>query len=282
MATFGVVAIIGPGLIGGSIGLGLKARGLADRVVGVVRSDRSAERAVQAGVVDQTTQDLAAAAAEADLTIVCTPVADVPAHCQQVAAAARSGAIITDAGSTKERLVAEVDATLAGSGVKFVGSHPLAGDHKSGPESARAELLAGRVVVVTPTDQTDSQALSRVCELWTALGARVEPMSPVDHDAALARTSHAPHVIATALANATPEDLLGLTGGGWRDTTRVAAGSPTLWRDILLDNPQATLAALDAFSQQLGRLQQAIADHDRDAIYRCLEEGKLRRDALGS
>lgn len=282
MANFGVVAIVGPGLIGGSIGLALKARGLAQSVIGVVRSQDSAGRAMKAGVVDRAELDLAAAAAEADLTIVCTPVADVPGHCQQAAAAARPGSILTDAGSTKELLVAEVEKSLAGSDAHFVGSHPLAGDHKSGPESARADLLAGRVVVVTPTDRTDAHALARVAELWTALGARVEQMSPAEHDAALARTSHAPHVVATALAAATPEDLLGLTGGGWRDATRIAAGSPTLWRDILLDNPQATLAALDAFTEQLGRLQQAIADHDRDAIYRCLEEGKLRRDALGS
>lgn len=282
MANFGVVAIVGPGLIGGSIGLALKARGLAQSVIGVVRSQDSAGRAMKAGVVDRAELDLAAAAAEADLTIVCTPVADVPGHCQQAAAAARPGSILTDAGSTKELLVAEVEKSLAGSDAHFVGSHPLAGDHKSGPESARADLLAGRVVVVTPTDRTDAHALARVAELWTALGARVEQMSPAEHDAALARTSHAPHVVATALATATPEDLLGLTGGGWRDATRIAAGSPTLWRDILLDNPQATLAALDAFTEQLGRLQQAIADHDRDAIYRCLEEGKLRRDALGS
>lgn len=282
MANHGVVAIIGPGLIGGSIGLGLRANGLAERSIGVTRSDASTKRALTAGVVDVATTDLAAACAEADLIVVCTPVSGVPAACQQAAAAARPGTVITDGGSTKKRLVEAVEQALDGSPVRFVGSHPLAGDHRSGPESARADLLAGRVVVVTPTRHTDPDALEVVKRLWAGLGARVESMSPAEHDAALAKTSHAPHVIAAALAAATPEELLGLTGGGWRDTTRVAAGGAGLWRDILLDNPQATLQALEAFTEQLGRLQQAIADNDRDAIYRHLEEGKLRRDALGS
>lgn len=281
MSSFGTVAIVGPGLMGGSIGLALKQEKLAKEVIGVVRSDASARRATDAGVVDQATTDLAKAAAKANILVVCTPVGQVAKTILRAARDCRPGTIITDAGSTKQRIVDQVVAGLP-SGMEFVGSHPLAGDHKTGPESARADLLADRVVVVTPTKRTTQATTDRVSQFWEALGARVVTMSPAEHDAAVAVTSHTPHAVAAALAAATPADLLELTGGGWRDTTRVAAGSPTLWRDILLDNRDEVARAIEAFEGRLAALKQAVADADGAAIEQQLQEGKLRRDALGS
>ncbi len=284
MSIFGTVAIIGPGLIGGSIGLGLKQRKLAQRVIGVVRSEASASRATGCGVVDLATTDLAHGVSEADLVIVCTPVGDVGAAVAAAAVSCRPGTLLTDVGSTKARLVAEIEQEkrVQSANLRFVGSHPLAGNHRSGPESARADLLAGRTVIVTPTDKSDADALESISQFWSSLGARVVRMSPDEHDAAVALTSHVPHMVASAMAAATPEALLEFVGGGWRDTTRVAAGSATLWRDILLDNRQEVLACLTQFETQLARLRQSISDADPQAVQQVLEEGKHRRDALGS
>jgi prephenate dehydrogenase len=284
MSTFGTVAIVGPGLIGGSIGLGLKQGKLAQRVIGVVRSDASGRRATGCGVVDSVSTDLAQGVSEADLVVVCTPVGQVATTVAAAAKACRPGTPITDVGSTKARLVVEIEQgnSTDGPPIHFVGSHPLAGNHRSGPESARADLLAGRTVIVTPTPRTDAEALERVTHFWSGLGARVVRMSPAEHDAAVALTSHVPHLVASAMAAATPEALLEFVGGGWRDTTRVASGSATLWRDILLDNREEVLACLTQFESQLARLRRSISDADAQAVQQVLEEGKLRRDALGS
>lgn len=284
MASLRTVTIIGPGLIGGSIGLALQQRGLADRVVGVVRRQDSADRAVRAGVVTDATLDLAAGVREADLVVVCTPVGQVSGHVLQAAQACPQRCLITDAGSTKAGIVERVEHALPGGSksTRFVGSHPLAGGHCAGPEAARADLLEGQTVVVTPTDKTAPDDLQQTMEFWTSLGAVVTTMAPAEHDAAVAQTSHLPHVLASALAASTPEGLLGLCAGGWRDTTRVAGGSAGLWCDILLDNRQQVLNSLDHFEETLARLRTAIDAADREAISRELQEGKLRRDALGS
>lgn len=284
MPQFGKVAIVGPGLIGGSIGLALKQRGLAELVVGVVRSAPSAERATAAGVVDATTLELAAGAQGAELVVACVPVGDIPAVLAKAAEVCPSGALLTDAGSTKARIVrlAEEAAARRGEGMAFVGSHPLAGDHRAGPESARADLLEGRTVVVTPTERTPPDALARTREFWTSLGGRVLTMSPEEHDLGLARTSHLPHLMASALAGMTPEELLPLAGAGWSDTTRVAAGSAALWRDIFVDNREGVLAALGDLENRLAEFRGALEAGDADTIQRLLAEGKHRRDALGS
>ncbi|MCA9239371.1 MAG: prephenate dehydrogenase/arogenate dehydrogenase family protein [Planctomycetales bacterium] len=284
MASLGTVAIVGPGLIGGSIGLALQHRRLASRVIGVSRRQATSDRAMQSRVVTQATIDLAQGVAEADLVVVCTPVGQVSDLVLRAARACPQHCLITDAGSTKAGIIERIEESLpTGTGsARFVGSHPLAGGHCAGPEAARADLLEGQTVVVTPTENTPEEALTQAQQFWTSLGAVVTTMSPAEHDAAVAHTSHLPHVLASALAASTPEGLLGLCAGGWRDTTRVAGGSAGLWCDILLDNRECVLSALHSFDDALARLRAAIAAADRDAICRELEEGKLRRDALGS
>ena len=173
--------------------------------------------------------------------------------------------LITDAGSTKEAIVTTVDAALSGrrAGSPFVGSHPLAGDHRGGVEFARADLFDGRTVVVTPTAETRPAAVVEITGFWQSLGAHVTTMTPAEHDAALAATSHLPHLVAAALAAATPEKLLPLAASGWRDTTRVAAGDPKLWQPIFATNRQHVLAALDRFVEKIAGLRESLGTSRR-------------------
>jgi prephenate dehydrogenase len=232
MPRWDTVAIVGVGLIGGSIGLALRSRELARRVVGIGRRESSLRTAAELGCIDELATDIARGVAGAQLVVVCTPVEQVP---EQIALAARHalpGAILTDAGSTKETLVAETEALLnsallnralreqaAAGPLRFVGSHPLAGSEKTGPAAARADLFVDRPVIVTPTEASDPAAVAEVDAFWQAVGGRIVRMSPAEHDVALAQTSHFPHLLASALAAATPDELLALTGSGWRDTT---------------------------------------------------------------
>jgi prephenate dehydrogenase len=180
-------------------------------------------------------------------------------------------------------IVSAVDTALAGrgDGPKFVGSHPIAGDQRTGVEHARADLFDGRTVVVTPTGATDPPAITMVTRFWESLGAHVVTMNAEDHDATLAATSHLPHLVAAALARATPPELIPLTAGGWRDTTRVAGGDPRLWRPIFASNRQHVLAALDGFERCLAALRTALADEDDGRFEQLLQEAKRTRDALG-
>lgn len=271
------VAVIGVGLIGGSIGLGLRRRGLAREVVGVGRSKDSLQKAKQVGAVDRTTLDLADGVAQADLIIVCTPVGRIVADVRAAAAASRRQALITDVGSTKARIVAELDGALPG-GVRFVGSHPLAGSEKNGPAAADADLFVDRTVVVTPADSTRADDLAALGDFWASLGANVVQMSPADHDRALAATSHLPHLVAAALAAATSPGDLPLTASGWADTTRVAAGDPELWSQIFLSNQAHVLAAIERYGEVLDDMREAIEAGDVGLLVRLLAEAKSRRD----
>ncbi|HEX5445071.1 MAG TPA: prephenate dehydrogenase/arogenate dehydrogenase family protein, partial [Pirellulales bacterium] len=278
MKHWDTVAVVGVGLIGGSIGLGLRRRGLAREVVGVGRRQESLQTAVQLGAVDHTTLDLADAAAEADLIIVCTPVGRIAADVRAAAAVSQRQPLITDVGSTKAQIVAELERGLPG-GARFVGSHPLAGGEKNGPAAADGDLFVDRTVVVTPTALTRPGDAADLEQLWIGLGARVVRMSPDDHDRALAATSHLPHLVAAALAAATSIDDLPLTASGWADSTRIAAGDPELWSQIFLSNRANVLAALDRYRETLDDFQQALGDGSEPQLIRLLSEAKCRRDA---
>lgn len=235
-------------------------------------------------MADQVTTDLATAVSAADFVIVCTPVGTISQTLLRAAEACPAGAILTDAGSTKIEIVRDTESGLAklASRAKFVGSHPLAGDHRTGPESARDDLLQGKRVVVTPTDASQPESVEGVCEFWEALGAKVTRMSPAEHDTVVARSSHLPHLVAAALAAATPPEAVDLAGAGWKDTTRVAAGDAALWRDILMTNQDEVTAALGAFEQQLADYRDALARGDGAHIQQLLEQGRQKRDAVGN
>jgi cyclohexadieny/prephenate dehydrogenase len=275
------LAVVGVGLIGGSIGLAARRRGVARRVVGVGRRPESLRQAQAVGAIDEGVTELAAAVRQAGLVVFCTPVDRIAEQVLTAAAACTAGTLLTDAGSTKAAIVRAVEGRLP-AGVAFVGSHPLAGSEKRGPEFADAELFQGRVTVVTRTPATDPAALERVCAFWQALGSRCRVMSPADHDRALALTSHLPHLVASALAGLLPAELHELTATGFRDTTRVAAGDPSLWTGIFLQNRPALMDRLGALQDRLMEFKAALMTGDQAAIDALLTQGKKARDALGS
>ncbi|HZZ28722.1 MAG TPA: prephenate dehydrogenase/arogenate dehydrogenase family protein, partial [Pirellulales bacterium] len=211
---------------------------------------------------------------------VCTPVGEIAGHILQAAAAAPDRALLTDAGSTKAAIVSKIEAALP-AGKHFVGSHPLAGSEKKGVQFAQADLFENRVVVITPTTRTSPADLQAVTDLWSSLGANLLTMSPEVHDQILAGTSHVPHVIASALAGTTPQADLPLTAGGWRDVTRIAAGDPALWAQILLENRVNVLKSLAGFETKVAAFRSAIERGDTASLRALLTEGKQVRDALG-
>ncbi len=281
MQKWDTVAIVGVGLIGGSIGLAIRKQGIAHRVVGIGRNQHSLRKATRAGAISSATTDLARGVADADLVVVCTPVRAIAQHVEQTAAACPRGALITDAGSTKAAIVARLDGQM-NRGVRFVGSHPMAGSEKRGPENASAELFEGCVAVVTPSRHTSRRDRRAVADFWTALGARVVEMTPQAHDRVVALISHLPHLAASALAAAVGRKYFPLAGGGLRDTTRVADGDPELWTQILLENRQNVLTALRSFDSAVDSLRDALERQDATQLRRALSKAKRNRDALGS
>lgn len=275
------LTIVGVGLLGGSIGLAAKRRGLAERVLGTGRTQAALDRARELGAIDAGTLDMAAAVRQAEVAVFCTPVDRIA---EQVLATARGcarGTLLTDVGSTKEVIIKQLENHLP-RGVAFVGSHPLAGSEKRGPEFADADLFQGRVTVVTPTPRTDPKDVEKTTAFWQALGARVRIMTPKAHDEAVAVTSHLPHLVAAALANVLPKDLYGLTASGFRDTTRVASGDPSLWTGIFSQNRVAVLHALRELQKYMLQFRLALEADDPQAIDALLTQAKKVRDALGN
>ncbi|MBI2824536.1 MAG: prephenate dehydrogenase/arogenate dehydrogenase family protein [Planctomycetia bacterium] len=275
------VAIVGVGLIGGSIGIDLLRRGLAKNVVGIGRRPESLRIAQAVGACTSATLDVPQGLDQAQLIVVCTPVGRLVHDVRAAASFCRPDTLITDVGSTKAHIVAELDRELPRE-AHYVGSHPLAGGERGGPAAATAGLFEGRTVVVTPGDATREEDLQAITSFWQSLGATVTCMTPDEHDRLLAAASHLPHVAAAALAAATPHDCLPLVATGWTDTTRVAAGDPELWKDILLANRSNVLDALGHYEEILNRLRQALARDDAAGVVDILREAKLKRDAVGS
>lgn len=274
------VAIVGVGLIGGSIGLALKQRRLARHVVGIGRRRSRLAQARRRGAVDSTTVALHRGVADAELTVVCTPVQQIADFVCRAAPHCPAGAVLTDAGSTKARIVSQLNGALA-NGAVFVGSHPLAGSEKQGVAYAHPDLFEGSVCVLTPSRATLKGAVTRVRRFWKSLGADVVQMTPEAHDRALAWTSHLPHLLAAALASSLPAKLFDLAASGFRDTTRVAAGDPELWAGIFAHNRQATLAALQELQRHVARYRSALERADADRLRKLLIQAKQNRDALG-
>jgi prephenate dehydrogenase len=280
-ASWHSVAIVGVGMIGGSIGKALRGRHLATRVIGIGRSQAGLDAARRAAAVTDTSTDIAAAA-DADLVVVAAGVAAIPALLDTIDAVVKPGTLITDAGSTKGSIVAAWERRRASRRGRFVGAHPLAGSHRRGAAAAAADLFAGRVTVVTPAPKTPPADAEEAGGFWAALGSTVFMMAPREHDKLLAATSHAPHVVAAAIAAATPAVARQFTAGGWRDTTRIAAGDPELWADILLDNAAQVAPALRRIATTQEKLLAAIAGGDRRRLVTLLTKAKEDRDAVGS
>ncbi len=281
MKSFDTVAIVGVGLIGGSIGLALRERGLAKNVVGIGRTQATLRTARRLGAVTQTTVDLPKGVKEAELVVLCTPVGRIVEQVRQIARHAPEGTLITDAGSTKLSIVEALDGPLD-RGCRFLGSHPMAGGETVGPTGATADLFVGKVVVMTPTPSTQAQDFDRIEQFWSDLGAVVVQMTAEQHDRAVGLTSHLPHAVAVALAASVPEEYFRLVGTGMRGTSRLASGGPEIWTDIFLENQENVLAAMEQFGVQLTRLVAAIRRKDGAALLEILTEAKARRDAFAS
>jgi prephenate dehydrogenase len=273
------LAIVGVGLIGGSIGQAARERGVASHVIGIGRRLETLQDARALGAIDSYALDLARGVAGAELVVFATPVHMIARQVLEAAPACRAGTILTDAGSTKVRILQDLSGRLP-QAVHFVGSHPLAGSEKRGPQHASAQLFVDRLTIVTPTPATQPEAVAKVTWFWQALGSRVQAMPAADHDRVLAFTSHLPHLVASALAGCLPGGLDPFTAAGFRDTTRVAAGDPALWASILSQNRESILAALDNLSGRLDRFRESLRENDVPRMEELLQEGKKNRDAL--
>jgi prephenate dehydrogenase len=283
---FDSVCIVGVGLIGGSFGMALRERGLARHVTGVVRREATAQEALQRGAIDRASSDVSEAARGADLVFLASPVGQMSALCEQLAPAVRADAIITDAGSTKARVV-ESGARFFDEKAYFVGGHPMAGSERTGVEAARGDLFEGAVWVLTPTASTPPPVVNQLLTLVEAVGATPLLLNAEAHDALLSVTSHLPHITASALVNvfATAQresDVAQqLVAGGWRDSTRIAAGSAEMWRDICLDNAPAITRSLDEMIEQLQNVRDMLVGRESDALFDWFEEAAVVRRRQG-
>jgi prephenate dehydrogenase len=278
------IALMGVGLLGGSLGLALKQRKLAGQVAGYVRRPTSVEECSRLGAVDQATMDLAEAVHGAEVVVLCTPLAQMRGLVDRMLPALIPGAIVTDVGSVKAGIVSELEPVLARAGGHFLGSHPMAGAEKMGVSHARPDLFENAICILTPTPSSSSEALRRVRELWRSVGGRTIRLTPEVHDELVSRSSHLPHVVAAELANyvlspAHPKVQAALCANGFRDSTRIASGSPEMWRDIAVANRLNLLRVLRVFIEDLQEFQVALENGDVRAVSDFFEKAKQRRDA---
>lgn len=278
MKQFNKITIIGVGLIGGSIGLAIKKKRLAKEVVGVFRRELTLHKALKRKAVDKGARSIQEGVTGADMVIIATPVLAIPAMAKEAARYAKKGAIITDAGSTKRWIIDKVEKEIGrANSAYFVGSHPMAGSEHAGVEYAKADLFEGSPCIVTKTKKTDKKALAKIVGFWKALGARVEVMSPEDHDKNVAFISHLPHIIAFSLAGSVPEETLAYGAEGFKDTTRVALSEPSLWADIFLSNREAILRSGRQFEIYYKKVMAALAKGDYDKVVALLGRARENR-----
>jgi cyclohexadieny/prephenate dehydrogenase len=267
------LALIGTGLIGGSIARAARASGAAKMIVATARSAETRKRVKELGFADQVTETAAEAVKDADLVIVSIPVGACGPVAKEIGPNLKQGAILSDVGSVKGSVVRDMGPFVP-KGVHFIPAHPVAGTENSGPDSGFAELFVNRWCILTPVEGTDPAATEKLAAFWRALGANVETMNADHHDLVLAVTSHLPHLIAytivgTAdeLGDVTESEVLKFSAGGFRDFTRIAASDPTMWRDIFLHNKDAVLEMLGTFNEDLSKLTRAIRRGDGDALF---------------
>ncbi len=270
---FGRIALIGFGLIGGSIARAARAQGLAGEIVTTARSPATRARVQELGIVDRVVDTNAEAVKDADLVILSIPVGACGPVAEEIAPHLKLGAIVSDVGSVKGMVLRDMAPHLPKT-VHFIPAHPVAGTEHSGPDSGFAELFINRWCILTPPPDADPAAVEKLAEFWRALGANVETMAADHHDLVLAVTSHLPHLIAytivgTAdeLEDVTQAEVLKFSAGGFRDFTRIAASDPTMWRDVFLANKDAVLEMLGAFQEDLSKLTRAIRRGDGEALF---------------
>lgn len=284
------LVVLGVGLIGGSFALALRAAGQVAEVVGVGRGEANLATAVELGIVDRyrrLADDWPGELAGADLVVIAAPVAQYPPLFAAMAGRLGPATLVTDAGSTKQDVIAAARALPAAEFARFVPAHPIAGTEHSGAAAAFATLFADRNVVLTPVAETDPAAVARVGALWQCCGARLRTLSPAAHDRVFAAVSHLPHLLAFALvdacaARADRDDIFRFAASGFRDFTRIAASSPEMWRDIALANRPALLQEIAAFRAQLDRVTAMLEAGDGAALAQVFERARTARRAWGA
>ena len=279
------VSIVGLGLMGGSVGLTLRRKKLAERVFGVARREESVRRALEMGSIDEGTTDIAKGAGNADIVIIAVPVGVICEMLGEMVPHLKSGCIVTDVGSTKSEVVDTVDKFLP-ENLYFVGSHPLAGSEKTGIESASDTLFTNATCILTPGERSSTSSVECIKTFWSALGMAVLVMTSEEHDFLLAFASHLPHLSAAGLVNLIGDfkdkdnRILHAVAGGFRDTTRIAAGSPVLWHDICMSNKEKIVSALRMYRELLVRVEESIERGDSASLMKFLEKAKDLRDRL--
>jgi cyclohexadieny/prephenate dehydrogenase len=267
------IALIGIGLIGSSLARTIRAKSLAEHISIASRSQATLSRAEELGLGDSYSTSMAEAVKDADLIIVSVPVGSSGAVAEAISTSLKPGAVLTDVGSTKASVIAQMTPHIP-AGVHFIPGHPLAGTEKSGPDAGFATLFENRWCILTPPDGTDKAEIARLTQFWEALGSRVDTMDPMHHDRVLAIVSHLPHIIAYNIVGTaddlefvTESEVIKYSATGFRDFTRLAASDPEMWRDVCLHNKDAILEMLSRFSEDLSSLQRAIRWGDGEALF---------------
>lgn len=277
------LAVVGVGLLGGSVAKAVRAGGVAREIVGVGRDLGRLQAAVDDGALDHATVDLSEGVREADFLVLAAPVQTIEDLLERVWRLAPDDAVVTDVGSSKTAIVRKAEALARRRPLAFVGSHPMAGSERSGYAIARADLFQGALVVVTPTEASESRAVKTVTAFWEHLGARVTALDPETHDVAVAAISHLPHLVACALVDAVSREApgaLALAARGFKDTTRIAAGDPTMWQEIFLANRVPLTSALGAFRRSLTEIERLVETGEPAALEAALARIKMAREAL--
>jgi len=277
------LAIIGVGLIGGSLSLALKKAGKVAEVVGFARSEETRQQALSLGLIDRAAISVEDAITGADVVLLAVPMGAMAKTLADIAPHLTDNMIITDAGSTKAQVVEAAITSLGDKISQFVPGHPIAGTEKSGPSAAFPELYQGHRVILTPIEQTDLEALKIIQVMWTDAGAEVSEMTVNHHDHVLAATSHLPHLLAFNLVGLLAQsedvdDVLRFAAGGFRDFSRIASSDPVMWRDICLSNNVAILQLLKQYQQQMAEIEQAIEQQDGDYLMDLFQRAKQARD----
>lgn len=276
MKLFNKVAIVGVGLIGGSLGLRLKKLGLVNQVIGVSRHKNTITFAKKIGAIDDGALDLSIIK-DADLVILALPVSKIIARAGEIARVIRKDAIVMDVGSTKEEIVLKLEKIFA----NFVGTHPLAGSEKRGIANVGEDIFKNSLCLITPTKYTSRIALNKVKKLFSCLGSRTVSLSPAIHDQILSFTSHLAHAVAFSLINAIPKKDLKFASTGLRDTTRIAASEAGLWSDIFLSNQKNVLRAIKNFQRSLDKIKSAIRSKNQRQLTLILKKAKKTKQTLG-
>ncbi len=284
------VAILGLGLIGGSLARSLRQSGFSKRFIGYGYREVSLRRGVELGVIDDFTLDLDEAIRQADILVICTPTLIAADMLRDILPRLGQGAgrpVVTDVASVKGNMRDAAIDTLGAMPPQLVLAHPIAGSERSGVAASTAELFVNHRVILTPVEGNDPAALELIQAMWASTGAEVVDMGVDEHDAVLAATSHLPHLLAYALVDAlaqspTNEDIFRFAAGGFRDFTRIASSDPAMWRDIAIANKTALLDSIDMFSAHLAQLRQAVVDGDGDRLFATFTRAKRARDGLAA